>query len=323
VAVAQPDVVLHDPITPQDQQDCLREYPRYTDMLMARPETGRPGRPVGAGRPQLVVWPETAFPTALNLDPAFAQAARQTARRNHIWLLMGALDVESPPGATVVDFAHARVYNTAWLFDDQGGLVGTYSKMDLVPFGEYVPFRKELPLVNRYPVREFDFTPGTKRNLLSVRTRSCGALICFEAIFPRQSQTMVNNGAEFLAFLTSDAWAGPSAEVLLHSQTAPLRAVETGRWVVRAATVGESGIISPRGQWVASVPPWHAGTAQGTIATLTGRTPYGRWGDWPLVGLALVLVLGGCGGETLDFRPKTLDSEGRGAAGELPSESEV
>ncbi|MCL5742452.1 MAG: hypothetical protein M1541_00795 [Acidobacteria bacterium] len=70
--------------------------------------------------------------------------------------------------------------------------------------------------------------PGTARTPLEVQAHKCGALICFEAIFPRDSQAMVNHGAQFLAFLTSDAWAGPTSEVLLHSQTAPLRAVENG-----------------------------------------------------------------------------------------------
>ena len=307
VAVAQPDVFLHTPVTVQDEINCLHEYPRYTDMLMkpyGSPEAPRPGRP------QLVVWPETAFPTPLNWDPMFAEAARQTARRNRIWLLMGALDYESPPGATGVDFTQGRVFNTAWLFDDTGELVGTYSKMDLVPFGEYVPYRKQLPLLSRYPIRDFDFARGSERAPLAVRTHACGALICFEAILPRDSREMVQAGAEFLAFLTSDAWAGATPEVLIHSQTAPLRAVETGRWVVRAASTGESGIISPRGQWVASVPPWHSGTAEATISTLDGRTLYDRWGDWPLVGLALVLVLFGMG-------------KGRRLAGGLGSESEV
>ena len=165
--------------------------------------------------------------------------------------------------------------------------------MDLVPFGEYVPFRDKLPLLDRYPVREFDFTPGADRNVLAVQAQSCGALICFEAILPRGSRELVARGAQFLAFLTSDAWAGETNEVLTHSQTAPLRAVETGRWVIRAAASGQSGLLSPRGQWVDSVPPWHSGVAQGQIAALDGKTLYDRYGDWPLVALALGWVIGG------------------------------
>lgn len=289
VGIVQPNVPLHTPVTPEDQEECLKQYPRYTDLLMAPygpPEASRPGRP------QLVVWPETALPVALNLDPVAEEVARLTARRHRVWLLLGALEVrerreDSPPTTP----AAAGTYNNAWLFDPQGTLRGTYSKMDLVPFGEYVPFRERLPFLKRYPIREFDFSPGRERNLLELEGRRCGALICFEAIFPEPSRELVERGAEFLVFLTSDAWAGPSQEVLIHSQTAPLRAVETGRWVIRAAATGESGVLSPRGEWVDSVRPWHSGVAQAPIALLGGKTPYGRWGDWPLIAACLGLVV--------------------------------
>ena len=290
VGVVQPNVFLHTPVTPEDTDECLKQYPRYTDLLMA--PYGPPGA-ANPNRPQLVVWPETAFPVVLNQEPFFEEAARLTARRHRVWLLMGALEAKGPPELIIRDPAPAHVYNTAWLFDPEGVLRGTYSKMDLVPFGEYVPFRDKLPLLDRYPVRDFDFTPGAERNLLDVEAMRCGALICFEAILPRGSRELVRGGAGFLAFLTSDAWAGPSHEVLVHSQTAPLRAVETGRWVIRAAATGESGIISPRGEWVDSVPAWHSGVAVGQIAALQGQTPYTRWGDWPLVVLSSLWVLGG------------------------------
>jgi apolipoprotein N-acyltransferase len=228
-----------------------------------------------------VVWPETAFPVVLNAEPRFREAAEETARGNGVWLLMGALE-QTDSG---------EVYNNAWLFDPQGQLRGKYSKNDLVMFGEYVPFRERLAFLRHYPIRDFDFTPGAGRNLLAVEGQEFGALICFEAIFPGPARDLVRRGAQFLVFLTSDAWAGPSHEVLLHSQTAPLRAVETGRWVVRSAATGRSAIISPRGEIVASVEPWHAGVAQGQIRLLRGRTPYAWWGDWPLLGLSGVLML--------------------------------
>ncbi len=290
VGVVQPNVFLHTPVTPEDLLECLKQYPRYTDLLMAPygpPEAKDPRRP------QLVVWPETAFPAVLNVERPFDDAVRETARRHHIWLLMGALAVPGAQEGAPEDLASAQTYNNAWLFDPEGELRGTYSKMDLVPFGEYVPFRDKLPLLDRYPVREFDFTAGTERNLLEIETMRCGALICFEAILPGGSRELVAAGAGFLAFLTSDAWAGPSPEVLVHSQTAPLRAVETGRWIVRAAASGESGIISPRGEWVDSVPAWHSGVATAEIQSLQGRTRYSRYGDWPLVGLSLLFVLQG------------------------------
>lgn len=312
VGVVQPNVFLHTPVTLEDAQESLKQYPRYTGLLMApygSPEAAHPDRP------QLVVWPETALPVTLNQEPAFEEAARETARRHRIWLLMGALEVQPPAEIYASDpneyrrqvarrpwwqseeayLTQSRLYNTAWLFDPEGKLRGTYSKMDLVPFGEYVPFRDRLPLLDRYPVRDFDFMPGTERNLLSVEAINCGALICFEAILPQGSREVARSGAGFLAFLTSDAWAGPSHEVLVHSQTAPLRAVETGRWVVRAASIGRSAIISPRGKIVDQVKPLRSGVGHGEIAALTGLTPYVRYGDTPLLVVSGLVVLIGLG----------------------------
>jgi apolipoprotein N-acyltransferase len=158
-------------------------------------------------------------------------------------------------------------------------------------FGEYVPGRNTIPLLKRYPIRDFDFTPGRSRGLLAVQGYPCGALICFEAIFPGPARDEVRRGAQFLVFLTSDAWAGPSSEVLLHADTAPLRAVETGRWVVRSASIGPSEIISPRGEVMAQVAALQSGVAHATIAPRQELTPYVRYGDAPLLIFAALLVV--------------------------------
>ena len=100
VAVVQPNVPLHTPVTPEDEQLCLVAYPRWTDLLLA--PYGDPASPL-PGRPQLVVWPETAFPVALNLQADFEAAAREAARRHHVWLLMGALQVEGMTDSAAFD----------------------------------------------------------------------------------------------------------------------------------------------------------------------------------------------------------------------------
>jgi apolipoprotein N-acyltransferase len=189
-----------------------------------------------------------------------------------------------------------RIYNTAWLFNENGTLCGTYRKRDLVMFGEYVPWRNKLPFLKRYPIRDFDFSPGQERNLLRIEGVPFGVLICFEAIFPGPAREEVLDGAEFLVFMTSDAWAGRSSEVLLHSYTAPLRAVETGRWVVRAASTGRSAIISPQGKLLGSVGVFRSGSAHALITPLRHLTCYVRHGDTPLLMLAAVLVVLGLAG---------------------------
>jgi apolipoprotein N-acyltransferase len=283
VGVVQPNVQLHAPITPEDAEVCREVYPLYTDLLMSGLSLSV-AEGEGFARPELVVWPETALPAALNLQPEFMSAAVMTAAMNRVSLLLGALEQEED-----------RVYYTAWLLGPDGGLQGTYRKQDLVMFGEYVPFRDSLPLLKRYPIRDFDFSPGHGRPLLRLKDIPFGALICFEAIFPGPAREEVQKGARFLAVLNSDAWAGPSPEVYVHSWTAPLRAVETGRWVVRAASIGRSAIISPRGKIVDQVKPLRSGVGHGEIAALTGLTPYVRYGDTPLLVVSGLLVLIGLG----------------------------
>lgn len=278
VGVVQPNVKLSTPVTPEEVEVCREAYPAYTDLLMSGLALSI-DQPNGFRRPELVVWPETAFPIALNQAPEFMATAQRTAALNRVGLLMGALAEEN-----------GKIYNRAWLFDASGVLQGSYAKQDLVIFGEYVPYRDKLPFLKRWPIRNFDFSAGSGRPLLNLRGVPFGVQICFEAVFPRATREEVRAGAQFLTFLTSDAWAGASSEVLLHSHTAPLRAVESGRWVVRAAATGQSAIISPRGEVVSDVPAFRSGEAHAALTPLTGLTPYMQYGDAPLLGLCGVLV---------------------------------
>lgn len=277
VGVVQGNVDLHTPVTPQDAELCRQVYPAITAELMQRyaDSTG------DSQRPKLIVWPETALPVMLNLRGEYTETAREVAQQHQIWLLLGALEKT----------LEGEIRNKAWLFDPRGLLRGTYAKNDLVMFGEYVPWRDRLPFIKRYPLRSHDFTPGRQRNLLDVEAARFGTLICFEAIFPDPARVLVQRGAEFLVFITSDAWAGRSPEVLLHSHTAPFRAVETGRWVIRAATTGVSAIISPQGKLVESVPAFTTGAVASQISLRQHLTPYSRWGDWPLFAISLLLAV--------------------------------
>jgi len=91
VGVVQPNVPLHSPVSPEDAELCRMAYPEYTDLLMSGLSLSLT-EPGGFVRPELVVWPETAFPTALNLQPDFVSAAARTAMLNRVHLLMGALE---------------------------------------------------------------------------------------------------------------------------------------------------------------------------------------------------------------------------------------
>lgn len=192
-------------------------------------------------RPVLVVWPESVLSTDPDSDPAVAEWVARSARLAHAWLLAGGPYVDK----------RGRQFNSAYLYAASGNQVARYDKVQLVPFGEYVPWRRHLPFIERYHVRETDFAAGAVHRVLQAGIVAVGPMICFESIFPQISYELTQRGAQLLVVMTNDAWFGRTAAAEQHRQIAILRAVETDRWVVRAASGGISSIISPQGRVVA------------------------------------------------------------------------
>ncbi len=275
VAVAQGSVPVHHPTTEEDADRCRLAYTYMTSDFP---------RSVGA---DLVVWPETAIPVELNAnmsvpkgDTTYLEEVQKSAREAGGYLLMGALERG----------AGGQLYNSAYLFTPEGELEGTYRKVDLVLFGEYVPKLGLLnALVKRYPVRPFDIVPGGERRLLTVDEVPFGTLICWEAVFAAPCRELCRKGAQFLTFITSDSWAGLSGELEQHGATAPMRAVESRRFVVRAATMGPSAIINPYGRELAGLPAGEGRIFDAKIYPLAGLSVYHRIGDLPLLVICVLL----------------------------------
>ena len=233
----------------------------------------------------LIVWPETAIPARLNEYPDLYRQVRSVPQRLACTLLAGAAEA-GPRGET---------YNTLWAFNRQGTLVSLYRKQRLVIFGEYLPWRDRLKFLMRsYPIRSFDYSPGTEDVLVPVDHALLSPMICFESIFPDISRRLVAKGAEILVVSTSDVWVGRApAELRQHSQASVLRAVETGRWLIRAGGTGVTCIIDPSGRIVASAPIFRDTSIRARIRPETRWTPYDVFGDWPLVAVTCLLLLGG------------------------------
>lgn len=227
----------------------------------------------------LIVWPEVAVPDALNQRPDVIARLGEHAHAQSAWLIVGGFE-----------FADGRVYNSLYVFSPAGLHTETYRKVILVPFGEYVPWRDRFPWLARFALRSVDFSPGTEHKTLRLGEWRGGPLICFEGLFPHAVRANVRLGAEFMVIGTSDAWAAGTAEIEQHSFTAPLRAVESRRWLVRAGTWGISQIISPYGRVVASVPASQPGVAWAPIEPRRDLTVYQRLGDGPMLTLCLALL---------------------------------
>jgi apolipoprotein N-acyltransferase len=229
----------------------------------------------------LIVWPETALVVDPDRHPRFGALVDETIERTGAHLLFGHLRVADD----------GRMYNAASLLAPDGERLGEYHKVHLVIFGEYVPYRKRFPLLERFPVRGYDLTPGEGWTTLESKLFRAGPLICFESLFPGMSREVVRQGADVLVIITSDAWAGRTAELWQHGYVSVFRAIEQHRFLVRAGTQGLTCIISPCGEIIARAEPFTQGVATADVVRLTNRTVYSRCSDWPLLMLCAILLI--------------------------------
>jgi apolipoprotein N-acyltransferase len=180
-------------------------------------------------------------------------------------------------------------FNRAYLISPSAEVLGSYDKVHLVPFGEYVPMKRFLPFVQRLVVSAGNFLPGDKIAPLKFPKAAAGVLICFESIFPELARAMTRNGATLLVNLTNDAWYGMSSAPFQHFSMAVFRAVENRRPLVRAANTGISAFILPSGKIVEQSDLF-------TEALLTreiplpdsGLTIYTRYGDFFAIALTIL-----------------------------------
>jgi apolipoprotein N-acyltransferase len=172
------------------------------------------------------------------------------------------------------------LYNRAYLLDGDGMLIGYYDKIHLVPFGEYVPWKKILFFVDKLVQAAGDFASGEKAVVLDLPPAKAGVLICYEAIFPELSRDLVNAGANFLVNLTNDAWFGRSSAPYQHLSMAVLRSVENRVPMARCANTGISGFIDSRGSILQVTSLFEDATMLGNIQLGDGKTFYTRFGDW-------------------------------------------
>ena len=187
-------------------------------------------------KPQLIVWPETATPFLYSQHQTGTQFVQDLARQAQTPILFGSPFTEN-----------ATHYNSAYLVSETGNTQGRYDKIHLVPFGEFVPFRKILFFVEKMVAMIGDFGRGNAATLFDVAGHKAGISICYEMIFPDLMRQSVKNGAHFLVNITNDAWFGKSAASYQHRSMGALRAVENRVPIVRAANTGISGAITANG----------------------------------------------------------------------------
>ena len=262
--------------------------------------------------PQLVVWPETVITTDLNLQPFYFdwrgiapdQAAQlrsilatnaklrgefaRLAKSMHTTLVVGSLDRHWTSTGL-------KEYNALYTYGPSGTLVNVYDKRQLVPFVENLPLPAifshipDASLIGR-------FTQGTENTVIPAGGMLFAPLICWESAFPDLIHAQIENGAQFLVIPTDDAWFGKSSGTFQHAQIAQMRAIESGEWVLQAASTGISGIISPTGAWTEATQLDKEAVLVGNVGAPTGSL-FSRIGPNPVMYAiaalyALVLLAG-------------------------------
>jgi apolipoprotein N-acyltransferase len=250
---------------PQDEKwDAARAsqiFQRYLQLTHAAATRGA----------RLIVWPESSTPFLFEEDPYVHDTIRGLAVQTGSYILVGSDQIERtrPP----------KYYNAAFMVGPDGRTLAVYRKIHLVPFGEYVPLKGLLffaaPLVQAVS----DFSAGEQAVLLPYEGYPISTAICFEVVYPELVRQSVLGGSQLLTTITNDAWFGTSSAPDQHFEQASVRAIEEGRYLVRAANTGISGIVDPYGRVLQESRLFEPAVLVGQVRALTGLTLYARIGD--------------------------------------------
>jgi apolipoprotein N-acyltransferase len=243
-----------------------------------------------AALPDLIVWPENPAPFYTS-DPLFRDAVSNVARQSNAWLLAGSIGIRN---ASATPDQPTQIYNAASLVSPSGDWVSRYDKIHLVPFGEYVPFKRIFSFAGGLTKEVGDFSRGTSRAPLDAGGTRLGVFICYESIFPDDIRQFANNGAQVLVNISNDGWYGDSGAYAQHLKQSRMRAVENNRWLLLDTNTGLTAAIDPNGRIVASAPRKIRTVLRAPYALSNTTTFYTRHGDWFAYLCAIISVAALC-----------------------------
>jgi apolipoprotein N-acyltransferase len=246
-----------------DPQQLNAQLALYRDLTFT-------GKPV-----DLIVWPETAVPVLKESAEGFLSVMGRFAADRHAALITG-VPIRQKGGR-----GEYRYYNGITVVGEGDG---TYLKQKLVPFGEYVPLQDLLRgLISFFDLPMSDFARGpADQALLQAKGYQIAPFICYEVVYPEFAASLAKN-SDLLLTVSNDTWFGTSIGPLQHLQMAQMRALEAGRWMIRATNNGVTGLINPFGQITEQIPQFEQGVLYGEVTPMHQLTPYLRWRSWPLL----------------------------------------
>jgi apolipoprotein N-acyltransferase len=260
VAIVQGNVEQDQKWDPAYQAGTVEKYRDLTRMVLVE-------------HPDIVVWPETATPFFFQEPGDLRLGLLDLVRESHVHLLFGS------PAYHQSSRGELQELNRAYFVSPEGRELDVYDKIQLVPFGEYVPFQSLFFFVQRLVVAIGDVVPGARTTVFQHPAGRFGVVICYEDIFPALTRRFVAAGADFLVNITNDAWFGRTSAPYQHLAQATLRSVENRVPLVRVANTGISAVIEADGRI-----RWHGPLFETAIHTETIAWPgvltfYARYGD--------------------------------------------
>ena len=231
----------------------------------------------------LLIWPETAVPVLKEQAIGYLSVMDRFASDRQSALITG-VPIRQPN-----EHGELRYYNGVSVVG-QGS--GDYLKQRLVPFGEYVPLQEVLRgLIAFFDLPMSDFARGDHdQPLLEAKGHRIATFICYEVVYPEFAAEMAAR-SDLLLTVSNDTWFGTSIGPLQHLQMAQMRALEAGRWMIRATNNGVTVLIDPFGQITERLPQFEQGTLYGEVQPMQHLTPYLQWRSWPLIALCSLLAI--------------------------------
>jgi len=237
----------------------------------------QPGRQL----PSIIVWPEVPAPYYYEQDAGFRNYINNLARMTQAYILLG----------TVAHTPHGAPLNSAQLVSPTGSPLTRYDKVNLVPFGEFVPWPFNY-VAGKVSSEVGDFAAGRQVVVSQVGKHQIGAFICYESVFPGFVRKFVAGGAEVLFNLSNDGWFGQSAARLQHLNIVRMRAAENRRWILRSTNDGITAVIDPAGRIRGNLPPNTRATEYAGFNYISAETFYTRFGGWFTLLCAVLATLG-------------------------------
>jgi apolipoprotein N-acyltransferase len=189
-------------------------------------------------KPDIIIWPETAIFSYVLHDPPLFRRLQKLARGSRAWLIFG-----------TPHYTGNKSYNSIVSMSPSGKVVSRYDKQQLVPFGEYLPFRKILyPFLKGVGYYEAEFSSNPRPELIQAKDLKIAAAICFESTFPGLIRKRAKRDSDFILLVTNDAWFNDSSALYFHLNTGIFRAIENRKYFIQVGNTGLTAVIDPYGR---------------------------------------------------------------------------